>query len=63
MNIYQENGYGNRKEYLQGLADEYGISTIAVFSLAEVLGEVEDFDGLVSELEDLSYLGWSEEED
>ena len=24
-NIYKENGYENRKEYLESLADDYGI--------------------------------------
>lgn len=24
-NIYQENGYENRKDYLKSVADEYGI--------------------------------------
>ena len=47
-NIYIENGYKNRKEYLVSLADEYG-----VFALASILGAVEDFDGLINSLEEL----------
>ena len=49
MNIYQENGYENRQEYLDSLAEEYGD---AVYMIAELLGETEDFDGLVTTLED-----------
>ena len=51
-NIYQENGYANRKEYLESLAEEYGVSLETVFSLASLLGRNEDFDGLISVLEE-----------
>lgn len=51
-NIYQEHGYANRKEYLNSLADEYGIDKETVYTLAEILGENEDFDGLVTSLEE-----------
>ena len=50
--IYQENGYANRTEYLHDLADEYGVDYETVAELAFILGESEDFDGLVSNLED-----------
>ena len=52
MNIYQENGYENRKEYLECLADDFGIDPQIVFELAYLLGQNEDFDGLVTMLED-----------
>lgn len=52
MNIYQENGYENRTHYLQCLADDYGCSLSTVLQLASVLGPSEDFDGLVTNLED-----------
>lgn len=52
MNIYTDNGYENRKEYLLQLADELGIDSGAVFAAAEILGPSEDFDGLVTTLED-----------
>jgi len=55
-NIYQENDYKDRKDYLESLADEYGIDYSMVETLADMLGENEDFDGLVSELEDYSML-------
>ncbi|HUM45007.1 MAG TPA: hypothetical protein PKI14_18830 [Fervidobacterium sp.] len=51
-NIYQENGYENRKDYLKSVADEYGIDLGIVCLLADVLGPNEDFDGLISALED-----------
>ena len=52
-NIYQENGYADRDDYLTCLSEDYGISIEDVYSLAEILGENEDFDGLVSALEDI----------
>lgn len=51
-NIYKENGYKNRKEYLESLAEDYGIDYGTVAMLASILGASEDFDGLVSALED-----------
>jgi hypothetical protein len=41
-----------REEYLRNLAAEYGVPTDFVFELAYILGESEDYDGLVSALED-----------
>lgn len=52
MSIYQENGYDNRKHYLTCLAEDLGIDTSVVFTLASILGASEDFDGLVTSLED-----------
>ena len=51
-NIYQENGYADRDDYLTCLSEDYGVSIEDVYSLTEILGEHEDFDGLVSALED-----------
>lgn len=51
-NIYTQNGYANRKEYLKELACDYGVPLETVLSLADLLGEPEMFDGLVSALED-----------
>ena len=51
-NIYQENGYADRGDYLTCLSEDYGVSIEDVYSLAEMLGESEDFDGLVCALED-----------
>lgn len=53
MDIYKQNGYKDRYDYLDSLAEEYGVCTDAVYSLASMLGESEDFDGLVNALEDM----------
>jgi hypothetical protein len=52
MTIYQENGFESRKEYLLDLADNMGLDPSIVFALADMLGSNEDFDGLVTSLED-----------
>ena len=52
MNIYQENGYENRRDYLENLALDYGIEKTEVFTIASLLGRDEDFDGLVSMVDD-----------
>ena len=52
MSVYEENGYENRKDYLQCMAEDYGVPFGVVCSLASMLGKNEDFDGLVSALED-----------
>lgn len=49
-NPYIENGYKDRKDYLNSLREEYGAD--AVNALTSVLPSSEDFDGLISELED-----------
>ena len=51
-NIYQREGYANREAYLQGLADNYGVDVLVVNTIADVLGETEDFDGLVTSVQD-----------
>ena len=51
-NIYNQKGYKNRKDYLVSIADEYGIEESTVFFIANILGEAEDFDGLISTIED-----------
>ncbi len=54
MNVYIENGYENRQDYLECIAYEAGISIDEVLMMADLLGESEDFDGLVSMVEDFS---------
>jgi len=54
MSAYEDNGYPNRHEYLKGLAVDFGIPLNVVLEIAEVLGPSEDFDGLVTELDDIS---------
>jgi len=52
MSIYTEEGYKNRRDYLESLADEMGLDFMEVFTLAYTLGPSEDFDGLVTMCED-----------
>lgn len=54
MNTYIENGYANRRDYLNHLAAEFGIDKPTVYMMASMLGPDEDFDGLVTSLEDYS---------
>ena len=51
-NIYISHGYADRNEYLESLADEYGIDIQIVAAAADALGPNEDFDGLLTTLED-----------
>ena len=51
-NIYQENGYKDRKDYLNSMAEEFDVPITVVLGIANMLGPNEDFDGLVSALED-----------
>ena len=50
MNIYQQHGFPDRRAYLADLAENYGGS---VYMLADLLGPSEDFDGLITSLEDM----------
>ncbi len=50
--IYKEKGYKNRKDYLYQLSVEYGVPYDAVVSAANTLGSNEDFDGLITMLEE-----------
>jgi hypothetical protein len=52
MSIYTEEGYANRRAYLDSLADDYGLDRSTVYALAGILGSSEDFDGLICALED-----------
>ena len=47
---YQEEGYNTRAEYLNGLREEYGPEIFDAVS--SVMPSSEDFDGLITELED-----------
>jgi hypothetical protein len=52
MTLYQREGYDNRTAYLQALAEDIGVDIQTVLTLADLLGPAEDFDGLVTSLED-----------
>jgi hypothetical protein len=51
-NIYQEQGYANRRAYLESLAEDHGVELSVVMTLADTLGPSEDFDGLIVHVED-----------
>jgi hypothetical protein len=51
MTIYEQNGYRNREDYLDSLREDYGE---AVDILTSVLPASEDFDGLITSLEDMT---------
>ena len=57
MNIYEENGYASRKDYLQSLAEDFELPYESVLIVADLLGEDEAFDGLVVALEDAAESG------
>jgi hypothetical protein len=50
MSIYTDNGYANREEYLNELREDYDADMVNM--LTSILPESEDFDGLVTALED-----------
>jgi hypothetical protein len=50
VNVYQTHGYDDRIDYLNALCEEYPRDI--VFALADMLGQTEDFDGLVTALQD-----------
>lgn len=52
--VYTDAGFNSRKDYLNSLADDFGIDKNTVYDLASVLGPEEDFDALVTELEDMA---------
>lgn len=54
MTIYTENGFKNRKDYLECMSEDYGVPYETVTMLADLNGRSEDFDGLITLLEDYS---------
>jgi hypothetical protein len=55
MSVYTRNGYDSRREYLAAVADDYGVDVETVYAIADTLGAGEDFDGLISALEDYAF--------
>ena len=51
--IYKQNGYKSRSDYLECLSEDYNVPLGTVEALANLYGEVEDFDGLVIALQDI----------
>ena len=56
-NAYIENGYKDRDDYLQCMSDDYNVPIEVVYSLADMLAG-EEFDGLISALEDAENMDW-----
>ena len=52
MTTYHREGFDDRRAYLLSLADDTGVDIKTVMALADLLGPNEDFDGLVTSLED-----------
>lgn len=50
--VYTENGYKDRQDYFTCLSEDYGVPLSIITLLADTLGPNEDFDGLVTYLED-----------
>jgi len=53
LDRYQEDGFENRFDYLNWLAEDYSVDLDIVLQLADVLGPEEDFDGLFVAVEDM----------
>ena len=54
MSIYTDEGCKSRRDYLENLAQDMGVEADTVFALASMLGSSEDFDGLVTAIEDIA---------
>jgi len=53
MNVYEERGFTSRHDYLKSLAEDFGLPFSTVSDMAETIGEREDFDALITFLNDL----------
>lgn len=63
MSIYTDEGYRSRKHYIKCVAEEYGVPVTVAFVIADTLGKDEDFDGLLTALEDYAEEHEDDEED
>jgi hypothetical protein len=52
LTIYEKNGFATREDYLDSLREDYGDD--AVNALISILPPSEDFDGLITSLEDIA---------
>ena len=50
--VYEDNGYKNRAQYLRSLTEDHQVSIETVHLYSDLMGPSEDFDGLVSALEE-----------
>ena len=53
---YTDKGYKNRIDYFNSLSVQFNVDIESVYALSDILGINEDFDGLVSCLDDYNYL-------
>ena len=54
QDIYKEKGYEDRDHYLRNLSEEHCVDLEQVIMMSDLLGPNEDFDGLVTTIEDMS---------
>lgn len=54
LDVYRDQGCDSRFEWLQHLADFNGVPLRDVIAMADVLTAEEDFDGLVTTLQDMA---------
>lgn len=57
LTIYNQKGFEDREAYLHSIAERFEVNFENVRELANILGAVEDFDGLPSLTEDFAMLG------
>jgi len=55
-NIYIDYGYKNRHDYFISLSERFDIDISGIYAIADIMGKDEDFDGLVSSLDDYQYI-------
>lgn len=55
--VYIRNGYNDRGDYLEQMAEQHGVALDTVIMVSDVLGSNEDFDGLVTTLQDAELMG------
>jgi len=53
--VYQAHGFNSREDYIDSLRDEYGAEIVD--AICSTLPESEDFDGLVTTLEEIAEMG------
>jgi hypothetical protein len=61
----EDYGFDTLEDYLQDLSEQYGVPEDVIYSLYDVLGEFELFDGLVSAIQDAENMfddEWDSEE-
>jgi len=55
--IYEKHSFSSREDYLIHLGEDLGIDMDVVYIVSDLLGPDEDFDGLVTMLEDYDQMG------